>query len=205
MLDSELPCPTALGATRPSLVEDRVSCFCVGTCTRRHSGFRLCRRLPFTGGSECPTPTRWTLDHNRRCALLVALEHRRRRGEHRTTPFDRRGSKRGGENASNSRGRCIPSLLRSLCSLRGGRGLSALTAEAKNDTDTPPFQVLLDNLCRSLHIEMSLFKMENNSIIATLRRHTSISIVLTSSSCIWDLHTTDSNAIPPLSVSLSFI
>ena len=67
---SELPCPTALGATRPSLVEDRASCFCVGTCIQRgHSSSRLHRRLPFTGGSKCPTPTRWTLSHNRQCAL----------------------------------------------------------------------------------------------------------------------------------------
>jgi hypothetical protein len=45
----ELPCPTALGASRPSLGEDRASCFYVGTCTRRgHSGSRLRRRRPFT-------------------------------------------------------------------------------------------------------------------------------------------------------------
>ena len=113
-IKGELPCPTALGATRPSLVEDRASCFCVGTCRNRsHSGSRLRRRFPFTGGSECPTPTGWTLGHNRRCALLVALEHRRRRGEHRTTPFDRVGSKYDGERANNSCGRCIPSLLAS--------------------------------------------------------------------------------------------
>jgi hypothetical protein len=89
----ELPHPTALGATRSSLVEGGASCFCVGTCIRRgHSGSRLRRRLPFTGGSECPTPTEWTLGHNRRCAFLVALEHHRRRGERLTTPLDRRGS-----------------------------------------------------------------------------------------------------------------
>ena len=94
----ELPHPTALGPGRPSLVAGGASCFRVGTCIRPgHSGSRLRRRLPFTGGSECPTPTDWTPTHNRRCALSVALEHRRRRGEHRTTPFDRRGSKCGGE------------------------------------------------------------------------------------------------------------
>ena len=126
---SELPHPTALGATRPSLVEGGASCFCVGACIRRgHSDSRLRRRLPLTGGSECPTPTGWTLSHNQRCALLVVvrktssfvmtkiedfrttLEHRRKRGEHRTTP-SRRGSKRGGNHANDSCGRCIFSLL----------------------------------------------------------------------------------------------
>jgi hypothetical protein len=121
---SELPHPTALGAARPSLVEGGASCFCVGACIRGgHSGSRLRRRLPFTGGSECPTPTGWTLGHNRRCALLVALEHRRKRGEHRTPPFDRRDSKRGGDSAKNSCGRCISSLLASLAE---EGGLSAL-------------------------------------------------------------------------------
>jgi len=110
----ELPHPTALGATRPWLVEGGASCFCVSTCIQRgHSGSRLRRRLPFTGGLECPTPTRWTLDHNRQCALLVALEHRRRCGEHRTTSFGRSGSKRGGERVCEPCGRCIPSLLAS--------------------------------------------------------------------------------------------
>jgi hypothetical protein len=90
----ELPHPTALGATRPSLVEGGASCFCVGTCIRGgHSGSRLRGRLPFTGGSECPTPTGWTLGHNRHCALLVALEQCRRRGERHTTTFDHVGSK----------------------------------------------------------------------------------------------------------------
>ena len=83
---SELPCPAAPGATRPSLVENRVSRSCVGIYTRRgHRDSRLRRRLPFAGGSECPTPTDWTPGHTRRCALLVALEHRRRRDEHWTT------------------------------------------------------------------------------------------------------------------------
>jgi hypothetical protein len=91
---SELPHPTALGATRPSVVEGGASCFCVGTCIRGgHSGSRLHRRLPFTGGSECPTPTGLTLGHNRHCALLVALEQCRRRGERHTTTFDHVGSK----------------------------------------------------------------------------------------------------------------
>ena len=72
--DSELPHPTALGATRPSLVEGGASCFCVGPCTRRgHSGSRLRRRFPLTGGSECPTPTDWTLGHNRRRTLFVVV------------------------------------------------------------------------------------------------------------------------------------
>jgi len=63
---SELPHPTALGATRPSLVAGGASCFCVGTCTRRgHSGSRLRRRRPVTGGSECPTPTKSTLGATR--------------------------------------------------------------------------------------------------------------------------------------------
>jgi hypothetical protein len=82
------------GLTRPSLVEGGASCFCVGTCIRGgHSGSRLHGRLPFTGGSECPTPTGWTLGHNRHCALLVALEQCRRRGERHTTTFDHVGSK----------------------------------------------------------------------------------------------------------------
>jgi hypothetical protein len=124
----ELPHPTALGATRPSLVEGGASCFCVGIYTRRgHRNSRLRRRLPFTGGSECPTPTGWTLSHNRRCALLVALEHRRKCGEHRTTLFDCRGGKRGGERASNSCGRCIPSLLTASPLAEEG-GLSALNS-----------------------------------------------------------------------------
>ena len=129
---SELPRLTALGPPRLSLVEVGGSRFCVGVYIRRgHSihepqrvslahqnakrsgdGSRLRRRLVFTGGSECHTPTDRTLGHNRRCALLVVgrktelfgdnetaksfrttLEHHRRRGEHRTPPFDRRGSK----------------------------------------------------------------------------------------------------------------
>ena len=60
----------------------------------------------------------------------TTFERRRRRGEHRTTPFDRQGSKRGGGAVYEPCGRCIPSLLRSLRLLRGGRGISALTAEA---------------------------------------------------------------------------
>ena len=91
----------ALTRAKPSFAHQRSSI--------SGDGSRLRRRFPFTGGSECPTPTGWTLSHNRRCALLVVLEHRRRRGEHRTTLFDRRGSNRGGERASNSCGRCIPS------------------------------------------------------------------------------------------------
>jgi len=193
-LNSELPCPTALGATRPSLVEDRVvrkseifgitrifdsrttSCFGVETCTRRgHSvdeslcdsfahqnakrsgdGSRLRRRLPFTGGSECPTPTEWTLSHNRQCALLVVvrkthrvfrddetaspfrttLEHCRRRGEYRTTFLDRKSSKCGGHCANNSCGRCIPSLLapslRSVLAEEGGLAPS-ITAKSSQE------------------------------------------------------------------------
>ncbi|MFC7114435.1 potassium channel family protein [Natronoarchaeum sp. GCM10025703] len=118
---SELPCPTALGATRPSLVEGRASCFCVGIYTQRgHRDSRLRRRFPFRGGSECPTPTESTLGHNRRCTLFVAFEQRQKRGEHLTTSFDRRGSKRGGERASNSCGRCIPPCSRLRRSLRKG-------------------------------------------------------------------------------------
>jgi len=132
-IDCELPRPTALGPTRPSLVEVGASCFGVGTCRNRsQSGSRLRRRLPFTGGSECPAPTDSTLGHNRWCALLVTLEHHRERAEHRTTLFDRLGSKPVGERARHSCGRCIPTLLRSLRSLRGGWGLSALTAKAKH-------------------------------------------------------------------------
>ena len=124
----ELLRPTALGPARPSLVAVGASCFCVGPCIRRgHSGSRLRRRRPFTGGSECPTPTSWTLGPTRRCALLVALEHRRRCGEHRTTLYNGGGSKPAESCANSLCGRCIPSLLRLLRSLRGGRGLSALT------------------------------------------------------------------------------
>src|SRR6056297_3605744 len=131
----ELPHPTALGATRPSLVEGGASCFCVGACIRRgHSGSRLRRRLPFRGGSECPTPTEWTLGHNRRCALLVTLEHRRRRGEHRTTFFHRRGSKGGGKHVNDSCGRCIPSLLASLA--EGGSLAPSITAKEVYRTES---------------------------------------------------------------------
>ncbi len=108
---SELLRPTALGPPRPSLGADGASCFCVETCRNRsHSvhktrsvscgpaerqrrsadGSRLRRRLPVTGGSECPTPTGSTLGHNRRCTLVVACEHRRKRGEHLITTFNRR-------------------------------------------------------------------------------------------------------------------
>ena len=93
----ELPRPTVFGPTRPSLVEVGVLWFCVGACIRRgHSvhetqasrathqntkrsedGSRLRRRLPFTGGSECPTPTESTLDHNRRCTLFIIVRGRR--------------------------------------------------------------------------------------------------------------------------------
>ena len=135
---SELPHPTALGAARPSLVEGGASCFCVGACIQcGHSGSRLRRRLPFTGGSECPTPTGWTLGHNRRCALLVALEHRWRRGKHRTTPFDRGGSKRGGDGGRNSCGRCIPSLLASLAEEGGlAPSISAKQFKCRSTSDS---------------------------------------------------------------------
>ncbi len=133
-LKGELPCPTALGATRPSLVEDRASCFCVGTCTRRgQRGSRLRRRFPFTGSSECPTPTESTLGPHVRCTLVVVVrkarrafrddetaspfrttfEQRTRRGEHLTTPFDDKGSKRIAHSECEPCGRCIPSLLAS--------------------------------------------------------------------------------------------
>ena len=109
---SELPRPTAFGPTRPSLVEVGASCFCVGTCIRRgHSGSRLRRRFPFTGGSECPTPTESTLCHDQRYTLFVAFEHRRKRGEYLTSSFDCRSSKHSGERARKLCGRCIPSLL----------------------------------------------------------------------------------------------
>jgi len=148
---SELPRPTAFGPPRLSLVEVGGSCFCVGVCIRRgHSvhetqrvslahqnakrsgdGSRLRRRLPFTGGSECPTPTDWTLGYNRRCAFLSSFERpkyfvmtkRRSRFEPRSNtvgdvvsivlPLSTAGVVRGRERASNSRGRCIPSLLAS--------------------------------------------------------------------------------------------
>ena len=132
LFSCELPHPPALGAPGSSLVGGGASWFCVGMCIRRgHSGSGLPRRFPFTGGSECPTPPGWTLNHNRRCALRVALEHHRRRGEHRTTLFVRRGSNCGGDRVCEPCGRCLPSLLRSLRSLRGERGRNALTAEAK--------------------------------------------------------------------------
>jgi hypothetical protein len=55
-----------------------------------------------------PLLPRWTLGHDRRCALLVALEHRyrcrrryrQRRGEYRTIIFNRVGSKRTDERAN---------------------------------------------------------------------------------------------------------
>ena len=128
----ELPRPTALGPTRPSLVAVGASCFCVGTCIRRgHSGSRLRRRFPFTGGSECPTPTASTLGHNRRCTLLVAFEQRRTRGECLTTLFDRRGSKAMPYNGSeDDDGRCIPSLLAPSALAEEG-GLAPCTTQAK--------------------------------------------------------------------------
>ena len=132
---SELPRPTALGPTRPSLVEVGASCFCVRTCIRRgHSGSRLRRRFPFTGGSECPTPTASTLGHNRRCTLLVAFEQRRTRGERLTTLFDRRGSKIMPHSGSeDDDGRCIPSLLAPSALAEEG-GLALCTTQAKNKT-----------------------------------------------------------------------
>jgi hypothetical protein len=127
---SELLRPTAFGPTRPSLVEVGASCFCVGTCRNRfHSvhksealvrsirtvgsedGSRLRRRFPFTGGSECPTPTGWTLSHHVRCTLVVAFEHRTHCSECLTTSFDCRGSKAMACSESNQRRRCLPSLL----------------------------------------------------------------------------------------------
>ena len=112
--DVNYPTLPRSGLLAPRLLGGGASCFCVRTCIQRgHSGSRLRRRLPFTGGLECPTPPRWTLDHNRQCALLVALEHRRRCGEYRTTSFGRSGSKRGGERVCEPCGRCIPSLLAS--------------------------------------------------------------------------------------------
>ncbi len=127
----ELPHPTALGATRPSLVEGGASCFPVALFypTEGHRERRLHRRLLFTSGSECPTPTESTLSHNRRCTLLVAFKHRRRRGEHLTTWFDRLGGKSVELDEKQRGRRCIPSLLCSLsavadCGAPWGRGLS---------------------------------------------------------------------------------
>jgi len=77
------------GLTAPRLVNTGLSGFCVGTCTAWHSGSGLRRQPPFTGGSECPTPTSWTLGPTRQCALRVAVEHPQMRGEHRLTRFDR--------------------------------------------------------------------------------------------------------------------
>jgi hypothetical protein len=108
---SELPPLPRWGLLAPRLLRG-ASWFCVGTCIRRgHSGSRLRRRHPFTGGSECPTPTDSTLGPRIRRTHLVAFERRTRCGEHRTTPFDRAGSTYSGERASNPCGRCTPSLL----------------------------------------------------------------------------------------------
>ncbi len=128
----ELLRPPALGPPRPSLVEDGASCFCVGTCRNRsHSvhktqsvscgpaercwrsgdGSRLRRRLPVTGGSECPAPTGSTLGHNRRCTLVVAFEHRRKRGEHLIFIFYRNDNKGADSHETKTCGRCLPSLL----------------------------------------------------------------------------------------------
>lgn len=143
----ELLRPTGLGPTRHWLVAVGASRFCVGNSTRRHSGPRIRRRLPFTSGSECPTPVGWTLGHNRRRALRVASEHRRRRGEHRPLHFDGRGKAwRGRER--NSYGRCIPSLLRLLRSLRGGRG-SAITAHAIRRFASPHSPTVVRSVARS--------------------------------------------------------
>jgi hypothetical protein len=75
-------------------------------------------------GLECPTPTRWTLGHNRRCALLVALEHCRKRDEHRTTTFDRRGSKAMPCSESKTMTALYPLPTRSLRSLLEEGGLA---------------------------------------------------------------------------------
>ena len=160
---SELPQPTALGPARPSLVAVGASCFCVGPWTRRgHSGSRLRRRSPFISSSECPAPADSTLGHNRRCTLLVAFEHRRRRGERLTTLFDRWGSNTAGcksvknfaapgrriSSRSYSRqykampdsgneiddGRCIPSLLAPSTLAEEG-GLAPCTAQIKHGAD----------------------------------------------------------------------
>jgi hypothetical protein len=114
--------PTALGATRPSLVAEGASCFCVRTCRNKsHSGSRLRRRFPLPGGSECPTPTESTLGHNRRCTLFVTFDHRRKRGEHLTTSSDHKGSTAMPYSGSETDdGRCIPSLLALTRSLKKG-------------------------------------------------------------------------------------
>lgn len=143
----ELPHPTALGLTQPSLVEGGASCFCVGTCRNRpHSGSRLRRRFPFTGGSECPTPTELTLGHNRRCTLFVAFEQRRKRGEHLTTLFDCRGSKDADSHENKTCGRCIPSLLASLAE----EGGLAPSITAKPTHPEPP---ATEGETRTLEIE----------------------------------------------------
>ncbi len=94
-------------------------------------GSRLRRRFPSTGGSECPAPTGSTLSRNRRCTLLVAFEQRRKRGEHLTVFFDRRGTKAMLYSGSETDdGRCIPSLPAPSAPAEEG-GLAPCTAEAK--------------------------------------------------------------------------
>ncbi len=105
---SELLRPTAFGATRPSLVEDGASCFCVGTCTRRHSGSRLRRRLPSTSGLECPAPTGWTLDYHVRRMRVLAFKHQTHCSEYRTPAFEREGSKAMAYCESDQRRRAYP-------------------------------------------------------------------------------------------------
>jgi len=138
---SELPRATALEPTRTSLVAVGASWFCVRTCIRRgHSGSRLRRLFPFTGGSECPTPPASTHDYNHRCTLCVAFEQRRTRDEHRTTIFDRRGSNvTPYSGTEDDDGRCIPSVL-GPSALAEERAVAPSTTQAKSGslTSSPP-------------------------------------------------------------------
>ena len=149
------------------------------------------------GGSECPAPPGSTFCHNRRRTLLVAFERRWKRGGHLAIIFDRRSSKRGGKRIFEPCERCIPSLLCSPRSLRGGRGLApspqkldthivAPRATILSDTSdaTAPVTVSGSSRCMSPNVDeqvhvlvsdsiafvfSSLLKGRNNTGLMTLR------------------------------------
>ena len=144
-----------------TFVEVGASCFWARTCMKRsHSvhksealvrpirtdgsedGFRLRRRCPFTGGSECPTPTGWTLDCRDRCTLFVAFEQRMQWSECLTIPFDCRDSKAMADSESNQRRRAYPLPTRSLRSLLEERGLPACNSANVDSTFVRRLDVL---------------------------------------------------------------
>jgi hypothetical protein len=125
--DSELRRLTAFGPTQASVIEVGFTCFCVETC-RNHfysvhensdivrpirtdsseEGSRLRRQLPVTGGSECPTPTGWTLNYYVRRIRVLVFKQRTHCSERLITTFDRGRSKPMTCGKSNQRQRVYP-------------------------------------------------------------------------------------------------